>query len=276
MIFRGISYNARLSIGGRAIDYHPATMSQIVQKIILHLLVQQQLLMLHQCPSMTHTAWVSQPVALADKLQQPLDESGGHVLFNVVVSSALGPKWYRLRGVGQIVVEGLTMVERHNCIIATVDYVYGTPNKEFGRRGGMNVSSERHGRHLAEVESDGEVGHNGNRRTIERSRHTHVKSPTRSTFGNRSPMVVNPTSRTTRITDRNGLCRTTPPGAAVWHPPLPDDRLPSQGSRLSTKLHILLAMLQASSSPFNPTSSTPLRHNRCASQQVGPLPTDLP
>lgn len=41
----------------------------------------------------------------------------------------------------------------------------------------------------------------------------HVKSRTRSTFGNRSPRGVKPTSSTTRITDRNGLCNTTPPGA---------------------------------------------------------------
>ena len=123
-IFRGISYNARLSIVVRAIDFNPAALPQSVQKITL--LVQQ-----HRCPLMTHMTWVIQPVALADKLQQPLYESGGHVLFNVVVSSALGPKWYRLRGGGQIFVEGLTMVERHNCIIATVDDVYGTPIKEF-------------------------------------------------------------------------------------------------------------------------------------------------
>lgn len=131
LIFRGISYNALLNIGGRAIDFNPAALPQTFQKIALPLLVQQQLLLLRRRPSITHTTWVIQPVALADKLQQPLDKSGGHVLFNVVVSSALGPKWYRLRIVGQIFVEGSTMVERYNCVIGTVDDVYGTPNKEF-------------------------------------------------------------------------------------------------------------------------------------------------
>lgn len=121
-----------MNIGGRAIDFNPAALPQTFQKIALPLLVQQQLLLLlRRRPSIIHTTWVIQPVALADKLQQPLDKSGGHVLFNVVVSSALGPKWYRLRMVGQIFVEGSTMVERYNCVIGTVDDVYGTPNKEF-------------------------------------------------------------------------------------------------------------------------------------------------
>lgn len=34
--------------------------------------------------------------------------------------------------------------------------------KSFDKDMGMNVSRERHDRHLAEVESDDEVGHDGN------------------------------------------------------------------------------------------------------------------
>ena len=124
-------FGATHFLDSRAIDFNPPALPQTFQKIALPMLVQQQLLILRHRPSITHTTWVVQPVALADKLQQPLDKSGGHVLFNVVVSSALGPKWYRLRVVGQIFVEGFTMVERYNRIIGTVDDVYGTPNKEF-------------------------------------------------------------------------------------------------------------------------------------------------
>jgi len=125
---------------------------------------------------------------------------------------------------------------------------------------------------------------------------THVRSPTRSKFGNKSPMVVNPKSKTTRMTDKKGECNTTPPRG---EPPPPLLLLAAAlvlalvlfcaGSRLSATLsattptlHISLmehasSLLLALPPPRSPSlSPSPLRHNRWASQQVGPLPTDLP
>ena len=121
---------------------------------------------------------------------------------------------------------------------------------------------------------------------------THVRSPTRSKFGNKSPMVVNPKSKTTRITDKKGECNTTPPRGEP--PPLLLLAaalvlalvLFCAGSRLSAALSATTAPLHISSMEHAssllslllplPSLSPPLRHNRWASQQVGPLPTDLP
>ncbi len=87
-----ISRKALLSIGGRTIVINAAALPQTVQKISLHLLLQQQLLMLHIFPLMSHAIRVVQSVTLADELQQPLDESGGHVLFRCCCVQRLGPK----------------------------------------------------------------------------------------------------------------------------------------------------------------------------------------
>lgn len=119
---------------------------------------------------------------------ESLDVSCGSFHFDVVVTSASRPEWDRPRCFWQQVEECLTMVKGYNFILSSMNDVYRASKTQENIDMKLDMHSTITKRIACQYDAQ-----------------TYVKSFTRSTLGNRSPMPVKPISSTTRITDKNGL-----------------------------------------------------------------------